>query len=102
MADRVELQGPWPATAPRGTCIISRFDDPVHGSRLHIDHADPSVVIAAELLDDIAQGERAMGNLPGVSLRDGVLRIEAENRTVIYRIGEYHAAIHGYTAEWPD
>jgi hypothetical protein len=97
MSGRVELQGHWPAAAPTGTCVIKRLDDPLDGTRLWIDHADPQIMVSAELLDEISRSPS-----PGVSLKDGVLRIVAENRTVIYRIGEYFAAIHAYAAEWPD
>ena len=99
---RVELQGRWPADAPKGECHITRIDDPLDGPSLWIDHADPQVTISCELLDEIA-AEQAKGlSMRGVSLRDGVLRIAAKNRTVIYRIGEYLPSIHAYAAEWPD
>jgi hypothetical protein len=102
MAARVELQGKWPPHAPRGGCHLTRIDDPIDGPRLQIDHADPRVTISAELLGEIEDAQARDMAFPGVSLRDGVLRIEAINRTVIYRIGEYLAPIHAYAAEWPD
>jgi hypothetical protein len=99
---RVELQGSWPAHAPRGEFYVTHIDDPFDGPRLCIDRADPQVVISCELLDEIAKAQARDMSMPGVSLTDGVLRIEAVNRTVLYRIGEYLPSIHAYAAEWPD
>ena len=101
MGARVELQGTWPVGAPKGTVTVTRISDPADPGSwpdYRIDHADPSIVISAELLDHYASGN----GHPCVSLTDGVLRMEAVNRTVIYRIGEYLPAIHAYAAEWPD
>lgn len=64
---------------------------------LVIDRADPRIRVTAELLDDIR-----LGDWPCASLNDGVLRIEASNRTVIYCIGEEVPAMFAYCAEWPD
>jgi hypothetical protein len=75
-----------------------------------IDQADPRVPITTELLDMLAAGEcvpEATLALPGIPDPDAPytgarLRIDALNRTVIYRIGEYLPDLPGYIAEWPD
>jgi hypothetical protein len=113
MAELAVADGrPPPGDLPRGQCIITRTDDLVHGPGLHIDHADPRVLISAPVL-----GEAFLAPAPGVSLntdllrqdRNGtpfwegaVLKIEGVNRTVIYRVGAYLPRIDGYIGEWPD
>jgi len=99
---------PPPSGLPDGECIITRIDDPVHGPKLHIDHADPRVLISAELLS-----EAFIAPVPGVSLSPeypgghgygigALLKICGINRTVIYRITGYVPRVHGYIGEWPD
>ena len=103
--------GPPPADLPAGECILTRTDDPIHGPSLHIDHADPRVLITAELLHEVTDAP-----MPGVSLTwpspppasgrflyvGAILTIRGVNRTVIYRIGEYVPRVGGYIGEWPD
>jgi hypothetical protein len=79
---------------PRGEVWCTRQDD---GS-VTIDRADPQILISAELLDMIREGDCD----PALTLDGDVLRIEAANRTVIYHIGEKRPDINGYYAEWPD
>lgn len=83
------------------------------GDQFTIARADPRILISGELLEAICRGDGASG----VSFeRDcvcsavlnchhrtgGALKIHGVNRTVIYRIGEYLPAVHGYIGEWPD
>lgn len=92
---------PPPDSLPRGDCIMTSLP----GGQIRIDHADPRVLISAELLDEIADhpADGAWLDLAGCSTYDGaLLKISAANRTVIYRITKYIPAIHGYIAEWPD
>jgi hypothetical protein len=95
----------WPSSAaaglPRGELIFTRLAD---GS-LRIDHADPRILISAELLDIIVDNPApsAWVDLAGCTTYDGgLLKISAINRTVIYRIVEYVPAVRGFIAEWPD
>lgn len=86
-----------------GECIITRRD-----GRLWIDRADPRVAITVQLLNEIICGR----TLPGVtirhpdngalSLRGSVIRIEAANRTVLYRLEECLDWCSCWTAVWPD
>jgi len=91
---------------PKGEFILSRRD-----GTLWIDHADSRILISLELLDAIVRGEQS----PEVSIRvrddadaspgcwlGAVVRIEAANRTVIYRVTEDAYWCLGYVAEWPD
>jgi hypothetical protein len=92
---------PWPDDLPRGTVAITSLP----GAAIRIDHADPRVLVSAELLDAIADksSPHAWLDVARCSTYDGaVLHIEAVNRTVIYRITGYVPAVHGYIAEWPD
>jgi hypothetical protein len=115
MAELAVTDGrPPPGDLPTGDCIMtSLYDDEGAVGRatgVRIDHADPRVLISAELL-----AEAFINPAPGVSLgppaedRNGtpfwegaVLKIEGVNRTVIYRIGEYVPRVRGYIGEWPD
>lgn len=101
MAELAVTDGmPPPAGLPDGELIIHRVKD-----SLWIAHADPRILISAELLDAIADGDcgPAWLDLAGCTTYDGgLLKINGTNRTVIYRIGEYVPRVHGYIAEWPD
>ncbi|WP_433520125.1 hypothetical protein ACQP2T_63335 (plasmid) [Nonomuraea sp. CA-143628] len=55
-------------------------------------------MVSAELLDEWRRGE---GD-PEVTVNSDVIRIEASNRTVIYRIGEKVPDMYAFFAEWPD
>lgn len=68
------------------------------GADLRITEADPHILIAAEVLDQIRAGHCH----PCATLTDDILRIEASNQTVIYRIGERELGRDVYHAEWPD
>jgi hypothetical protein len=106
--DRPELTTLIPAdprvlSLPQGECIVSLRD-----GGLWIEHADPRVMISLELLDEIVRGDCH----PQVTIRPAdefgdtwvgaLLRIEAENQTVLYRLAEYVAPQHGWIMEWPD
>ncbi len=110
MAELAVTDGmPPPGGLPRGQCTMTRL---ANGS-IWIDHADPRILISAELLYKITD---VLVPPPGVSLRwpapppasgrflynGAVLTIHGANRTVIYRIGGYVPRVHGYIAEWPD
>lgn len=78
-----------------GECILTRHWD---SGALTVDRADPRVMVSAELLDEWRSGKGE----PEVTINGDVLRIEASNRTVIYRIGEKVPDMYAYFAEWPD
>ena len=98
---------PPPSGLPRGECICTRLD----GGDIRIDHADPRILISAELLYAFTDAP-----VPDISLRwpspppasgrflynGAVLTIRGINRTVVYRISEYVPSVHGYIGEWPD
>lgn len=65
--------------------------------RLFIDRADPRVLISAAIVDAARAGDS-----PFLTLDDDLLRITAENRTVLYRLGEKSVSSLAYVAEWPD
>jgi hypothetical protein len=93
MAELAVTDGmPPPADLPAGELIVHRVKD-----SLWIAHADPRILISAELLDAIADGDCGPAWLDGA-----LLTIHGVNRTVIYCITDYLPRIHGYIAEWPD
>jgi hypothetical protein len=100
-----------PPDLPRGDCLMTRLYGEDGSIRLRIDHADPRILISAELLDDVAGKPSDSVALDTTGCCDcmmqddytkAVLKITAVNRTVIYRITEYVPPVHAYIAEWPD
>ena len=79
------------------------------GGGIRIDHADPRVLISAELLAKLY-----VTPSPDVYLQwdelgcarafwsGALLKFFGVNRTVVYRIGEYVPRARGYIGEWPD
>lgn len=94
---------PYPGGLPTGYCTLSRLTD----GRIHVDRADPRVLISAELVDQVM-----IGHLPHAVLDwtgpvqlgpvGALLKITGVNRQVIYRLTEWMPAVRGYIAEWPD
>ena len=84
-----------------GQCHVTSLHD-AHGSlmRLRIDRADPRVLITREMLFQMPAPDPEW---PWPATFDGnVVRIRGENRTVLYRIGQYLPDRDCYEAEWPD
>jgi hypothetical protein len=75
-----------------------------------VDHADPRIVIGDQLLECFAEDPPEGVTLtmpehprPGCCKYTGaVLRIEAVNQTLIYRLTQCLEWYCGYIAEWPD
>jgi hypothetical protein len=103
MAELAVTDGrPPPDDLPRGECILTTMAD----GRVRIDQADPRILISAELLDAIVDGDCGPAWLDTAGCTttydDALLKIEGVNRTVIYRIVDYVPRVRGYVAEWPD
>jgi hypothetical protein len=87
-----------------GECWITQLYDPASGIQLRIDRADPVVRISPQLLAEIPPP----GSGWPASFDGKVLRIEAVNRTVVYRIRDMLEPVPGalgywdYIGEWPD
>lgn len=99
MSGRRELQLPDGWQGPGLDALVGEFvvhheDD----GTLTVVRADPRILISVELLEEFREGRRT----PEVTVTGDVLRIEAANRTVIYRIGDEVPYMHAYYAEWPD
>lgn len=69
---------------------------------LYVQRADPRIKICAEILEEIQQGAEYLDVGFEASIRDGVVRIKAMNRTVVYQLGDYIPTEHAYYAEWHD
>lgn len=95
-----------PDNLPRGECIMtSLYAEDGTQTGIRIDHADPRILISSEVLDAVV--DKAGGawppDLAGCATFDGILlKVHGVNRTVVYRLTEYVAAVNGYIAEWPD
>lgn len=95
-----------------GQCILRREIVGVDGGNIWVTHldeslvierADPKIWVSCEFLAEIEAGmpTRADGR-PYAELDGDLLRINADNRTVVYRLGEHHFELDVYEAEWPD
>jgi hypothetical protein len=62
-----------------GECYVSQV-----GGKIRVERADPEILIAVSLLDEIAAGRGA----EHVSLEGDAFTIRGTNRTVIYDLGE--------------
>jgi len=107
MAELTVTDGmPPPGDLPTGECILtSLHDDKGNIAAVRIDHADPRILISAELLDAVVDDPtpNAWLDLAGCTTYDGaLLKIHGVNRTVIYRITGYVPHVRGYIGEWPD
>ena len=98
---------PPPDDLPRGDVIITSLEN----GGIRIDHADPRVLISADLLASVATAPGPHAALDTSGCRDcfmqddytnAVLKIQDASRQLVYRITEYVPAVHGYIAEWPD
>lgn len=91
--------------------LRATYDDEGNVATLIVEEAAPRVLISGKLLRQLAAGEghdrtpRATVDNPWVG---GVLRIEADNATLVYRITTYAPALDGvvipdaFIGEWPD
>jgi len=100
----VELSGPWPAHAPSGVLVLSEHED---GS-LTIDHADPHVTFSVEVIESAARGDTSQVTITGLNYTahgghvGALLKIQAANRNVVYRLTEWLPTIRAYIGEWPE
>lgn len=104
ISEPVELAGEWPAGAPSGVFITSRRD-----GGLWIDHADPRVMISAELVEAFASGPpSAFASITGLDYtRPGghvgaLFKLHGTNRQVVYRLTKWEPSIRAYLGEWPE
>jgi hypothetical protein len=85
-----------------GDIVLAEHDD----GRIEVVNADPTIWISAQLVE-LAHDD---GLHPAVTVRcepatcptGDVWTIDAVNRRVVYRVGEYLEEPHCYRAEWPD
>jgi hypothetical protein len=92
---------PPPAGLPQGECITTVLPD----GGLRIDRADPRILISTELIDMIADNPSPLARLDTTGCQTfigALLKIDAANRQVVYRITGWLPRIRGFTAEWPD
>jgi hypothetical protein len=91
-----------------GEVLVAFPDDPVHGPRPRITATGRRVLVTVPLLALAEAGDSPWASLreagrPGegdpCGYRGAVLSIEAGDRTVGYRIGEYVPAQRSYVAE---
>jgi hypothetical protein len=59
--------------------------------------ADPRIILYKQVIS-LMTGDPSFG----VMLSDGMLRICGQDRSVLYRLGEYMPESRAYPAEWPD
>ena len=91
---------PPPADLPSG-----EFQTQLIDGQVHIVHADPRILISAELIDMIADNPSPLARLDTTGCQTfigALLKIDAANRQVVYRITGWLPRIRAFTAEWPD
>lgn len=96
--ESAELAGEWPPGAPTGVFTASGDLD-----ALVIEHADPRVVISAELIDHIVDHPHpaAFVDLAGCDTYIGaLLKIRGANRNVVYRLAGWYPSIRGFLGEF--
>ena len=81
-----------------GDCLLRSIIGPGGVRRIEVYKADPRILIAEEIVERIRRGEAA----PEVTLRGGVLTIDAANRRVVYRLVRHMPEWRAWVAEWPD
>ena len=93
------MSGSRPAAETVGDVLLRCEFDPLDGSRLFVDRADPVALIGEEMLAEAAAGDPEL-----VALVDDVLTIRAENRTVVYVVDRdsYDPQARTYLMRWPD
>lgn len=85
-----------------GHCVIRRELASLDDS-LIIERADPKIWVSAEFLAEVECGTPTRaGGRPYAEIDGDLIRINADNRTVVYRLGEHHFELDVYEAEWPD
>lgn len=80
-----------------GDFTVWRRHNPTGLDGLYIERADPRILIANELLQKIAESDD-----PRVHYDGERFRIDADNRTVVYRIVGFDRLPLAHIAEWPD
>jgi hypothetical protein len=85
------------ASRDYGEVVVSR----VGGDRHRIDHADPCVLIAADLLMEATEGGLHYIKVSGEAL-DVVTIADDYGQKFIYRLGNYSAEHDAFEMEWPD
>lgn len=93
------------AGAQYGEFLVSSLYDSEGHKYVHIDRADPCVLITAEFVDEVADhpSEWAWLDTAGCETFMGaVLHLVGINRTVIYRLTGWEPHRWLYTAQWPD
>jgi hypothetical protein len=76
----------WIFSMTNGTMTFLKLDD----GTVRIDRADPEVLISAELLDMIGEGEIQGASVGGDEF-DEITFVDDYGQTCIYRLGEYSA-----------
>lgn len=108
---------------PPGVLVLTRHHSADEPTYLTVKRADPYVEFTDELLTEFAHGGDNDGMYPDVELdqspdhhdgtscpeaptnicfTDCILRINARDQSVIYRIGEYVPSRNVWRAAWPD
>lgn len=109
--------------SPPGVLVLTRHFKGEEPSYLTVKRADPFVEFSDELLTEFAHGGDNDGMYPDVELdqspdhhdgtscpeththmcfTDCILRINARDQMLIYRIGEYVPKRNSWKAAWPD
>ena len=64
--------------------------------------ADPRVKIVGDIVREAKTARPGLDRPPFAEVDGDLFRINADNRTVVYRLVEYIESEDVYLAEWPD
>jgi len=76
-------------------------DDTHPAEWITINRADPRILISGVIMEEIIAGQM-IGTTTYDTPTGPVVKIEADNQTVIYRIVDRWPQSYVYVAEWPD
>lgn len=88
-----------------GTCelvMTSGCENSLLEPRLLVKRADPRVKIVGNLIREAKTTRPGLDDRPLAQVDGDLFRINAHNRTVVYRLVEYLEGEDVYLAEWPD
>ncbi len=84
-----------------GTCEMRRVTSAIEDS-FQVLHADPRVKIVGDLVREAKSARPGLDDRPLAQVDGDLFRINADNRTVVYRLVSYLENEDVYLAEWPD
>lgn len=84
-----------------GTCELTMTRGRTLEEELLVGRADPRVTIVGDVVRKAQSAPSRLHGPPYMEMDGDLLRINGDNRTVVYRLVEYHKDKDVFLAEWP-